>query len=211
MFRDCESLTATPAFPTGTINVDGSRAAFSHMFYRCRSLLAGPEKLILKNCQNNVCNSMFYGCWALTGATEIAPEANNNVYAWLGYNSMFEHCHSLTTPPKWNFKDARYHDSMFKDCWSLTSVPDFSTLTSNQYTFSHMFQNCTSLSTVPVDLLPWTNLSSNASYESMFEGCTNLVKGPDLPATSIVSGCYKNMFKDCAKLTGLHYGAPQWD
>lgn len=35
----------------------------------------------------------------------------------------------------------------------------------------------------------------------MFEGCTGLTRAPELPATTIVNGCYQNMFSQCTSLT----------
>ena len=46
-----------------------------------------------------------------------------------------------------------------------------------------------------------TTLPVNA-YKSFFDGCTNLVAGPEeLPATTLAATCYRNMFKDCPSLT----------
>ena len=35
----------------------------------------------------------------------------------------------------------------------------------------------------------------------MFSGCTGLTTAPDLPATTLRGGCYKNMFYECTNLT----------
>lgn len=35
----------------------------------------------------------------------------------------------------------------------------------------------------------------------MFEGCTALEKGPDLPATTLADECYAAMFINCSKLS----------
>ena len=34
----------------------------------------------------------------------------------------------------------------------------------------------------------------------MFKGCTSLVTAPELPATTLVSSCYNQMFFACTKL-----------
>lgn len=34
----------------------------------------------------------------------------------------------------------------------------------------------------------------------MFSGCTSLTIAPELPATSLASSCYYNMFNGCTKL-----------
>lgn len=48
-------------------------------------------------------------------------------------------------------------------------------------------------------LLPATTLSSGC-YKQMFSGCTNLVSPPELPATALTSTCYSYMFKGCTNL-----------
>ena len=49
-------------------------------------------------------------------------------------------------------------------------------------------------------VLPMTSLAKNA-FKSMFDGCTNLVRGPQfLPATSLGETCYRNMFYNCKSL-----------
>lgn len=42
-----------------------------------------------------------------------------------------------------------------------------------------------------------------ACYQSMFEGCTNLTKAPDLPATTLTGWCYTGMFSDCTNLNSI--------
>lgn len=37
----------------------------------------------------------------------------------------------------------------------------------------------------------------------MFESCSNLTTGPELNASTLVSGCYCRMFANCLKLTNL--------
>ena len=34
----------------------------------------------------------------------------------------------------------------------------------------------------------------------MFQGCTSLTTAPELPATTLVSNCYNNMFQGCTNL-----------
>lgn len=34
----------------------------------------------------------------------------------------------------------------------------------------------------------------------MFQGCTSLTVAPELPATTLVNGCYQYMFSNCANL-----------
>lgn len=66
------------------------------------------------------------------------------------------------------------------------------------YCYSHMFRDCTSLTTAP-ELLADT-LAGNC-YASMFSGCTSLTTPPSLPATTLVTYCYYYMFMSCISLT----------
>ena len=49
-------------------------------------------------------------------------------------------------------------------------------------------------------ILPATTLASSC-YENMFSGCTSLTTAPALPATSLARSCYYYMFKGCTSLT----------
>ena len=65
------------------------------------------------------------------------------------------------------------------------------------YCYEYMFQNCTSLISVPE--LPATALAPYC-YFGMFFGCTALTAVPALPATTITSMCYKMMFYGCTNI-----------
>ena len=100
--------------------------------------------------------------------------------------------------------------SCFQDCTSLISVSGSlpgSSLAGKFYDTGTgcaggMFYGCTSLTTVPSDLLPATTLDKSC-YTMMFQGCTGLTSGPDLPATSMVGRCYSYMFAGCTSLVSV--------
>ena len=48
--------------------------------------------------------------------------------------------------------------------------------------------------------LPATTLKEGC-YEDMFYGCKGLSRAPDLPAEALTKNCYKEMFADCSKLS----------
>ena len=48
--------------------------------------------------------------------------------------------------------------------------------------------------------LPATTLASSC-YSNMFNGCTGLTIAPELPATTLASSCYSSMFYGCTGLT----------
>ena len=66
------------------------------------------------------------------------------------------------------------------------------------YGFSCMFYNINTLIKAPE--LPATTVATNC-YNEMFRGCTSLKTTPKLPATTLATSCYYNMFYGCTSLT----------
>ena len=85
---------------------------------------------------------------------------------------------------------------------SLINSADFSALTTLEsgFTFVRLFSDCIGLTSAENLILPATTLTSYCYYE-MFRGCTSLTTAPALPATTLASYCYQNMFDGCASLT----------
>ena len=73
-------------------------------------------------------------------------------------------------------------------------------LTGKNYAFSKLFFNCKNLISVDNLILHATTLSDYC-YNFMFNNCTLLAKGPELPATTLASYCYTYMFNSCSSLT----------
>lgn len=72
-------------------------------------------------------------------------------------------------------------------------------LTGYDNAFIRLFYNCTKLQSVSKDFLPATTLVSNC-YKYMFKDCTSLVTAPELPSTTLTSNCYMEMFYGCTSL-----------
>ena len=73
-------------------------------------------------------------------------------------------------------------------------------LSDKNYAFYGLFSGCTTIIQVSESFLPATTLASNC-YNQMFQGCTSLTVAPELPATSLDRYCYSEMFYGCASLT----------
>ena len=58
-------------------------------------------------------------------------------------------------------------------------------------------------------LLPATTLTSHC-YDEMFFGSA-IVTAPELPATTLVDGCYNEMFRGCTNLNSINVGATSWN
>ena len=71
---------------------------------------------------------------------------------------------------------------------------------SSTYALAGLFKNCTKLVSSKNLVLPATTLASQCYYE-MFYGCTSLTTAPELPATTLANNCYYGMFQNCKSLT----------
>ena len=103
-----------------------------------------------------------------------------------------------------------YHFSCSEDCYlygnimslvDSTGYADNKTLTSN-YAFQQLFYNNAHIVNHPSKtlVLPATTLTSEC-YSEMFSGCTGLTSAPELPAATLAFSCYSDMFYGCTSLT----------
>lgn len=67
------------------------------------------------------------------------------------------------------------------------------------YTFIGLFKEATGLTSAENLILPATTLATYCYYD-MFRGCTSLTTAPELPATTLVNNCYRQMFQGCTSL-----------
>ena len=74
--------------------------------------------------------------------------------------------------------------------------------------FKSMFDKCSNLVRGPAEL-PATALGKTC-YRNMFYGCTSLEFAPKLPAASLVSGAYQRMFWGCSKLNKITMLGTNW-
>ena len=68
------------------------------------------------------------------------------------------------------------------------------------YCFYRLFYNYKNISNCCSLILPATTLASNCYY-NMFNSCTSLTQAPALPATTLATSCYESMFYNCTNLT----------
>ena len=102
-------------------------------------------------------------------------------------------------------------------CWNLTgsdikcignieNLLDYATVESGShpsmadYCYHAMFNGCSNLIQAPT--LPATTLTKYC-YSYMFFGCTSLTEAPTLPATTLAESCYATMFFGCTSLTKI--------
>ena len=73
---------------------------------------------------------------------------------------------------------------------------------SSTYAFAGLFTGCNNLVSAENLILPATTLASYCYYQ-MFSGCEKLTTVPALPAMALLEGCYQEMFNGCNWLTAV--------
>lgn len=59
-------------------------------------------------------------------------------------------------------------------------------------------------------VLPATTLASSC-YENMFGGCSAMENAPELMATQMASSCYQSMFARCSSVESVKVHVSVWD
>lgn len=82
--------------------------------------------------------------------------------------------------------------------------PSPSTQLPSNFGYRSLFSNSSVVSAETL-VLPFTTFLGNSynqciGYGNMFENCTNLLKAPELIATTLAAYCYMEMFKNCTNL-----------
>ena len=94
---------------------------------------------------------------------------------------------------------------IYGNVMSLLSKDNFATeKTVPDNAFFNLFYYQTYISNHPFKTLalPATTLGTRC-YKEMFESCSGLTTAPDLPATTLVEECYTGMFKGCTNLSSI--------
>ena len=88
------------------------------------------------------------------------------------------------------------------NCMSLLfgdDAVDNNSLSGKNYAFDKLFYNCSTIKNVSSNFLPATTLATYC-YQNMFNSCTSLTTVPQLPATALAGYCYSHMFNNCTSL-----------
>lgn len=178
MFKGCSSLMSVWGINGGAYGI--AAEAFYGTFEGCTSLdpLDNFNLYYTDAVAQDCCRRMFYGCTALTRATDFIPRATT-------------------------LADGCYRE-MFYGCTSLTSAPSLPATTLADHCYYAMFQGCTSLTAAPS--LPATTLTRQCYY-SMFQRCVQLASAISLPATTLAPECYAYMFVGCVRITSATIAA----
>lgn len=186
-----------------------SKSCYEGMFYNCINLESVSIDLLpARNLTgaDNCYEDMFRDCEELTNVPNLpAKKLSDSCYM-----SMFRGCEKIETVPLELLPatDLTGGDScyayMFFGCKELICVPRLPSTKLSEFCYYEMFENCINIETVPVDLLPATNLSDCAyCYHAMFCNCDALSNVPELPAETLSEQCYESMFKGCENLESV--------
>ena len=135
----------------------------------------------------------------LSNMTEIKGLNNLDVSAAKDVSGMFASCSKLaTTDGALRLDNATSASSMFNNCSSLTSVPVVFGTSNTLTNVSYMFKGCTKLSSIGSTNDPHTANVTDMSY--MFQGCSNLVSAPISRFDTKNATNMTSMFSGCSKL-----------
>ena len=126
----------------------------------------------------------------LTGGTQIQVSSGDTVM-FKGDNATY----GTNGLGFLGFSNSTAGFKVYGNIMSLIDSQGFisATTLSSQWTFAHLFADCTGLTDASNLVLPATSLSFGC-YEQLFLQCTNLVSAPELPATVLSPYCYELMF-----------------
>lgn len=174
-----------------------SIAGYCHLSGNCMSMIYGDDADKYDHVPDYGFYKLFANCDGIVSVDEDFLPANSvGAHA---YESMFDYCANLITPPKLNAMvlGEQCYRGTFYNC---SSIQEFSILPATELAngcYYYMFGNCYSLKTPPI--LPAIELKKQCYY-SMFFACESLEIGPNLPALVLEDSCYYQMFYNCSNL-----------
>ena len=125
-----------------------------------------------------------------TGERDINPEWTDWRY-FSCYNNRNDLVAKLKYSDTSNGTDFSY---MFDNCSSLTTIPEIDT--SNGTNLSYMFRKCESLKSIPI-----CNTNKNKDFKYIFSYCSALTTIPEIDTSNGKS--FSSMFRDCLSLTTI--------
>lgn len=124
-------------------------------------------------------------------------KGNNAKYSFVGYGPSDDEYYSIYS---FGYSSAGF--DLMGNIMSMIGGDNFSNLTSfgSDDVFIGFFKACNGLRDASKLLLPATTVTSKC-YDNMFFSCIGLTTAPELPATRLGSQCYDGMFYNCRNLT----------
>lgn len=179
---------------TGKIDWNGKDIDYSKMYLTIEALEDGVYNV--KGNKNQYYYSINGGEWIAMQIETYDPVPitlqTGDVVRFKGYHAGQE-----------LFSRTEKKFNIYGNPMSLIYLDDFKDKTSYYMAGSNFFMMCYQSGVVDAGnlVLPVLNLGlGSMDYSNMFNGCTNLTKAPELPATTIGNDAYREMFKGCTKL-----------
>lgn len=167
--------------------------------------ITSPGNIVWKTDNASWSKTIYYrknsGQWTSISATTAGTSfsvTTGDVIEFKGDNSTYGRSTGFSRN---TFSGSTAEFSVSGNIMSLinsTSFGDLKTLTT-EYTFMGLF-SYTHITSSNDLLLPATTLSSHC-YDDMFHHCEDMTSTPELVATTLASGCYGRMFWYCKSLT----------
>ena len=99
------------------------------------------------------------------------------------------------------FRDSDIVFEVYGNIMSLIDSTGYTTATTAaDHSFRQLFAYQSGLTSAENLILPATTIGTNV-YKEMFRGCTSLTTAPALPAETLAQSCYNGMFAGCTSLT----------
>ena len=138
-----------------------------------------------------------------SSSSEVGPGISvqsGDVVLFKGDNARY--CINIAPDRYYSFSGTTARFNIKGNIMSLINSTEFETIStlSSEYTFYHIFESCTGLTSAEHLILPAITLTSWC-YTGMFAGCTSLTTAPILYAATLAGDCYANMFQGCTSLT----------
>ena len=140
--------------------------------------------------------------WSTASSNITLPVNEGDKVLWKGTTTPIEF------PPRGigNFSgDTNVRYSVQGNAMSLLYGNDFkgqTSLADKRYALYGLFNNNTNVTSAKNLSLPATTLVYGC-YSNMFYKCTSLTTAPELPATTLANECYFNMFNGCTSLSSI--------
>ena len=225
MFYGCSSLTSAPYLPASTL-VDW---CYNSMFFNCQSLTSISADFIDWNTSGNSTKNWVTGIETvgefyndnvdeLYGVDEI-PQKWNPDYFFLPLTFIGKAASNAVQLNKHNSPDAvelKYNKN--NTGWTDYTIGDvielnqndkveisgnndhFSKDHDNNYYQFIMTGNIEAKGNIQ-SLMNYSNTLTYGCYYALFQGCSGLIKAPNLLATTLAPYCYQEMFRHCRLLT----------
>ena len=192
----------------GEVKVSPSDEDINAMSAKCLTLVAWEDTTFTFTPTNGqvLSYSVDGGAYtALPSTGGSVSVSGGQQVSWSGTAVPVASSSTVTTETDWGIgkfsSTGKYHveGNAMSLLYGPTAFKTQKTLSGKNYALVGLFSGSTTLMTAEHMLLPAETLAGSC-YRSLFKGCTNMRKAPELPATTLVGTCYLNIFYNCSNL-----------